>query len=106
MFGLVGLHMSHRYGAYLLVVLLGALALRSRGANDVLVQRTGTLLFVLVLLQAGIGIMNIYLGIPVWVSALHLANAAFMLALSLIATFRLSSQPAHVSLASPRAVAR
>lgn len=94
MAGLVGLHMSHRFGAYALVVLLGALALRARAANDPRVARAGLLLFALVLLQAGIGIMNILLGVPVWVSAMHLANAAFMLALSLVATFRLSTQPA------------
>lgn len=91
MTGLVGLQMSHRYGAYLLVTLLGLLAWRARGAADPFVARAGTLLFVFVLLQAGIGILNILLGIPVWVSAMHLANAAFMLALSLLATLRLAA---------------
>jgi cytochrome c oxidase assembly protein subunit 15 len=106
MTGLVGLQMSHRFGAYALVVLLGVLAWRSRRANDALVQRTGGLLFGLVLLQAAIGVLNIYLGIPVWVSAMHLANAAFMLALALIATFRLSTQTAGEPVIRPEAVAR
>ncbi len=92
MAGLIGLHMSHRFGAYALAVLLGVLAWRTRAASDTLVQRAGTLLFVLVLVQAGIGVLNIMMGIPVWVSALHLANAAIMLALSLVAAFRLSTQ--------------
>ncbi|MEQ1833955.1 MAG: COX15/CtaA family protein [Candidatus Eisenbacteria bacterium] len=91
MTGLVGLQMSHRYGAYLLATLLGVLAWRARGASDPFIARAGSLLFVLVLLQAGIGILNIMLGIPVWVSAMHLANAAFMLALSLLATLRLAA---------------
>ena len=87
--GLIGLQMAHRYGAYLLVAYLGALAFRSRPVPPV--RALGTTLFVLVLLQGVIGVVNLRLGIPVWVSALHLANAALMLALALIATFRLRS---------------
>ena len=59
-----------------------------------LFRSVGGALLALVLAQSAIGVANIYLGIPVWVSALHLANAAGMLALSLAATFRLSVQPA------------
>ncbi len=106
MAGLIGLHMSHRFGAYALVVLLGVLAWRTRAASDTLVQRAGTLLFVLVLVQAGIGVLNIMMGIPVWVSALHLANAAIMLALSLVAAFRLSTQRAGQPRFAPQAVAQ
>jgi heme A synthase len=47
-----------------------------------------------VLAQAAIGVANVLLGIPVWVSALHLGNAALMLALALVATFRLAAMPA------------
>jgi cytochrome c oxidase assembly protein subunit 15 len=85
--GLIGLQMAHRYGAYLLAAYLGALALRSRGVPEV--HGLGVTLFVLVLAQGVIGVVNLWLGIPVWVSALHLANAALMLALALIGTFRL-----------------
>lgn len=106
MSGLVGLQMSHRFGAYALVTLLGLLAWRSRSAADPHVRRAGGWLFVLVLLQAGFGILNIFLGIPVWLSALHLANAAFMLAMSLATTFRLSTQPARAAIPNPLAVPR
>jgi heme A synthase len=41
-----------------------------------------------------VGILNVLLGIQVWVSALHLADAAAMLALSITATFRLATLPA------------
>ncbi len=85
--GLIGLQMAHRYGAYLLTAFMGALAFRSRSVPPV--RALGTTLFVLVLLQGVIGVVNLWLGIPVWVSALHLANAALMLALALIGTFRL-----------------
>ena len=90
--GLIGLQMAHRYGAYLLIAYLGALAFRSRRAPQV--RALGTTLFVLVLLQGVIGVVNLMLGIPVWVSALHLGNAALMLALALIATFRMGALPA------------
>ena len=92
--GLVGLQMAHRYGAYLLAAYLGALALLARRAPEASVRRVGVTLFVLVLVQGAIGVVNLLLGIPVWASALHLANAAFMLALALVATFRLSVLPA------------
>ncbi len=93
--GLVGLQMAHRLGAYLLITLLAVLAWRSRAVGDAGVRRAGTTLGVLVLAQALIGILNIMLGIPVWVSALHLGNAALMLAIALGTTFHLSTQRAR-----------
>ena len=105
MIGLVALQMSHRLGAYALVAVLALVAWRSRSAADAPVRTIGTLLFLLVLGQVAIGVANILLGIPVWVSAMHLANAAFMLALSLVATFRLSVLPAPAR-AFAQAVAR
>jgi hypothetical protein len=39
-------------------------------------------------------VANVLLGIPVWVSALHLGNAALMLSLSLVGTHRLAGMPA------------
>ncbi len=94
MSGLVGLQMSHRFGAYALAVLLAVLAWRTRRAPDAGVRRIGLLLFVLVLAQSAVGVANVLLGVPVWVSALHLANAAVMLALALVGTFRLAALPA------------
>jgi cytochrome c oxidase assembly protein subunit 15 len=105
MIGLIALQMGHRLGAYLLAGLLALVAWRSRVATDTPVRGIGTWLFLLVLVQGGIGVANILLGIPVWVSALHLATAAFMLALSLVATFRLSTQPSPAR-AFVQAVAR
>ncbi len=105
MTGLVALQMGHRFAAYLLIGVLGLVGWRSRAAADAPVRSIGTLLFLLVLAQAAIGVANVLLGIPVWVSALHLANAALMLALSLVATFRLGVQPAPAR-ALVQAVAR
>ena len=99
MTGLVGLQMSHRFAAYLLTVFLAALAWRARRAPAV--RGLATALFVLVLVQGGIGVMNLLLGIPVWVSALHLGNAALMLALAIVGTFRLAAMPAVVREEAP-----
>jgi cytochrome c oxidase assembly protein subunit 15 len=89
--GLVGLQMTHRFGAYLLITLLAVVAWRSRTAASAGVRRAGAWLFALVLAQAVIGVVNIMLEIPVWVSALHLGNAALMLAVALGTTFHLST---------------
>jgi len=104
MTGLVGLQMAHRYGAYLLVALLGWVARSSSAASDVTTRNLGRSMFLLVLAQAVLGVANVFLGIPVWVSALHLGNAALMLALSLVGTFRLATMPAaeRVRSATPR----
>lgn len=98
--GLVGLQMAHRYGAYALIALIAWLVRRSRASSDALVRRLAAWLLALVLVQAGIGVTNILLGIPVWVSAVHLGMAALLLALSLTATFRLT-----VARAAQRALA-
>jgi cytochrome c oxidase assembly protein subunit 15 len=93
--GAVGLQMAHRYGAYLLSALLVVIVVRARGAAlDPVVARVGSLLLALVVGQMALGVINILLGIRVWLSALHLANATAMLALSLAATYRLASSPA------------
>jgi cytochrome c oxidase assembly protein subunit 15 len=92
--GLVGLQMAHRYGAYLLVLLIALVASRARASADPLVRRLGVTLLVIVLLQSGVGAANVLMGIPVWVSAVHLGLATLLLTLSLTATFRLSARKA------------
>jgi len=106
--GLVGLQMAHRFGAYVLVAILGWVAVRAGSAPDTTTRNLGRALFLLVLAQAAIGVANVLLGIPVWVSALHLGNAALMLALALVATFRLAAMPATEpsSAATPHPVER
>jgi cytochrome c oxidase assembly protein subunit 15 len=96
--GLVGLQMAHRWTAYALAALLVVLALRARPAVDPVVARIARVLLGIACVQMIVGVFNVLLGIRVWLSALHLANAAAMLALSITATFRLATRPA------PRAV--
>ena len=100
--GLVGLQMAHRFGAYLLIALLGLVAVRAGGAQDATTRNLGRAVFLLGLAQGAIGVANVLLGIPVWVSALHLGNAALMLALSLVGTFRLAAMPAAEPVPAPR----
>jgi len=92
--GLVAVHMVHRWTAYALGALLIVIAFRARPAIDVRGARAARLLLGLALFQMVVGILNLLLGIQVWLSALHLANAAGMLALSIAATFRLATLPA------------
>ena len=86
--GLVGLQMAHRYGAYLLTAWLALVAFRLRGADDPILARVGVMLLGATIGQVTLGICNVLLGIPVWLTALHLANAAGLLALSVAAAFR------------------
>ena len=44
----------------------------------------------LVLVQVALGVANVYMGLPVVISALHLANASLILWCMLTATFRLA----------------
>jgi cytochrome c oxidase assembly protein subunit 15 len=92
--GLVGLQMAHRWAGYLLVVVMIVVSLRAGRAGDRTVRYIGHLLPRLVLLQVAIGVANVLMGIPVWVSAIHLGNATAILGLALVATLRLAAQPA------------
>ena len=101
--GLVGLQMAHRWGAYLLTAYLGFVAWRARAAADPLLASGGGMLLALTLGQIALGVCNIFLGIQVWLSALHLANAAGMLALAIAMTFRALSLRAPSARPAPEA---
>jgi cytochrome c oxidase assembly protein subunit 15 len=91
MIGLVAIQMAHRFGAYLLIALLATVAWRSRRAADPVVRRLGVAMLAIVLMQAVVGVVNLMLRIPVWVSAVHLGLAALLLALAILGAFRLST---------------
>lgn len=93
--GLVGLQVLHRYGAYLLTIALVTAAVVSSRVADAQVRDLGRLAGWLVLLQLVIGVANVLMGIPVWVSALHLGNAAAIMAAMLVASLRLAALPAE-----------
>jgi len=74
--GSVGLHLAHRYNAYLLVAVLLGAAAATRG-----VARVGPALRLAAALgvaQAAVGVANVRLGIPVEVTGLHSALSALL----------------------------
>lgn len=99
--GLVGLQAGHRFAGYLLAALAIVVSIRAGRAGDRVVRYAGHLLPRLVLAQIAIGVANVFMGIPVWVSALHLGNAALILAIALVATLRLAAQPVAATASTP-----
>jgi len=91
--GLVGLQMAHRFGAYVLTALVLAAAASARSAPDRRVRAAGSLALGLVVVQVVLGVSNVYLGAPVWLSAAHLATATALLAVLLGATMRIAAHP-------------
>lgn len=84
---LTAIHWSHRLGAVLLAIVAGwlALALLRRPG-----WRTwGASLLALLLLQVGLGVANVLLGLPLSVAVAHNAGAALLLAAILAVNFRL-----------------
>jgi len=92
--GAVGLQMMHRYGAYALTAMLLVAAARARLAPDEGVRRAGLLALGFTVAQVVMGVCNVFLATPVWLSALHLATAVTILALLVTATFRAAALPA------------
>ena len=103
--GLVGLQMAHRWAAYGLVALLALVSFRARRSPDPVLAHAGSMLIGLTLGQIALGVLNIALEIRPWLSALHLANAAGMLAVAIAATFRVACMPARRATTLAEAVA-
>jgi cytochrome c oxidase assembly protein subunit 15 len=91
--GAVGLQMIHRWGAYALLAVMLLVLVRSRGSADPVLRAGGAMLFALTMTQAMFGILNVLMGVPVWMSAVHLGTATAMLAMGVALTF-LAATPA------------
>ena len=104
--GLVGLQMAHRFGAYLLTALVLVAATAARHAPDPLVRRAGPAALGLVVAQVMLGVSNVTLGLPVWLSALHLATATALLGVLLDATLAIAALPRAAAETDPVAVLR
>ncbi|MDB5986716.1 MAG: heme synthase [Nevskia sp.] len=72
-------HLVHRYGALLVTLVLGALALRLLSRSEALWRRLGTALIGALLLQLAIGIGLVELQLPLWLADAHNAGAALLL---------------------------
>ena len=82
--------MTHRYSAYGLFVVIGLLALRAPRAADSRVAAGARMGFLLLVSQIVLGVCNVLLGTPAWLSSLHASAAAAILALMVVTTFRLA----------------
>jgi heme A synthase len=85
-----GIHMLHRGVGYALALAVLVAALDGRTAQAPRVRHILAGAVGLVLFQIALGVANIMLALPPWLVALHLANAAAILATLLTATFRLA----------------
>jgi len=86
--GLVGLQMAHRYVAYLLLGALLGLAMAARRSPDPRIRRDTALALAIGVFQALVGILNVLLGTPVWVVAVHLGTATLLFGLLAASTHR------------------
>ena len=75
------IHMAHRIGAVVTLILLGVLALRLLRLPDC--RKAGTLLGVLLLAQVTLGILNIVLYLPLTNAVAHNATGALLFAVML-----------------------
>lgn len=73
------IHMSHRLGAILVLLIVGALAILAIRNQDRSVSSTGKLLLVLLCLQLGLGITNVMHFLPLPVAVAHNGTAALLL---------------------------
>ncbi len=102
--GLVALQMLHRFGAYLLTAILLVGATLARLAPDAGVRAGASMALTLVVAQVVMGVCNVFLGTPVWLSAAHLATAVALLGLVTVTTFRSAALPARAGAAGDHEV--
>jgi len=91
--GLVGLQMIHRYGAYLLFAFVVLVAFATRKVEDPRVRAATLVAPALVVLQAVLGVFNVLLAVPVWITAAHLLTASVLFATFTLAAFRAQARP-------------
>lgn len=86
-FGVLGndartaIHMTHRIGALVTLLIIGLLAMRLlMGAGASVLHRLGGMLLLLLLLQIGLGVTNVLGHLPLPVAVAHNGGAALLLA--------------------------
>lgn len=85
--GLVGLQVAHRYLAYTVVIVLGILMWQARKSASHPFRLVTQLAFVASLVQVALGVLNVFMLIPVALSAAHLATATFIFAMTVVASY-------------------
>lgn len=86
------IHMAHRIGALVTLVIVGGFALGLVGKGDAL-GRAGWTMLLLLLLQITLGISNVLLHLPLWVAVAHNATAALLLLSLINASYLLWRRP-------------
>jgi heme A synthase len=102
---LAGIQMLHRYVAYLLAAAMVVAALASRSTRDRAVRAGAKLALSLTCAQIVLGVCNVLLGTPPWLSALHIATAAAILAAMVAVTCRVALLPLREAIGASVAVA-
>lgn len=72
-------HMAHRIGALITLIIVAAIALRIMLEADARLKRLGLILMTILLLQVSLGIANVVLFLPLAVAVAHNAVAALLL---------------------------
>jgi len=85
---LTAIHLSHRLGAVMVLLIVGALAWRCLSQPPL--REAARLLFAMLLLQWCLGISNVVFDLPLWVAVAHTGGAVALLALVLLINFRAS----------------
>lgn len=83
------IHMSHRMGALVTLMVVGTVAIRAFISENKTVSNTGILLGILLLIQIGLGITNIVKVLPLPIAVAHNGVAALLL-LCAVALLRFS----------------
>lgn len=84
--GKVAIHVTHRFGAYLVFFVVGLLAvLLMREKDSVILRQFGRALALVLLLQMALGISNIVFNLPLFIAVAHNGGGVLLL-LTMIAT--------------------
>lgn len=76
----VAIHYTHRVGALVTFLLLGALSIRTiRGSANRAVRHAGQVALIALIAQVSIGISVVWFGLPLWLATAHNGFAALLL---------------------------
>lgn len=91
---LTAIHLSHRLGAVLVLMIIGLLAFFC--FRQGVATREARWLLLMLALQWALGISNVIFDLPLWVAVGHTGGAVVLLALTLLLNFRLKAlSPVH-----------
>jgi cytochrome c oxidase assembly protein subunit 15 len=99
---LAGIQMLHRGIAYLLLAAMALTLAFVRSTGDRGVMAGAKLGLALTFTQIVLGVCNVLLALPPWLSVLHLAVAALLLVTMVLVTHRAARIPVRASASAPR----